>query len=161
MSFSALPAMALMLLFIAAPLANAIRISFFRWNGYSQTMRWNGLETISICSRTIVSEIGVEYSDLRLRLHAAAECQRTCGRPVPEQEVQGQECGASDSVHAHHDLRIHQGQILYFFIQADGGVFNEILTALGLSDVYWMETGLSSTIVITLANSGSTWDSVC
>ena len=45
------------------------------------------------------------------------------------------------------------GQILYFFIQADGGVFNEILTALGLPEVYWMETGLSSTIVITLANS--------
>ena len=45
------------------------------------------------------------------------------------------------------------GQILYFFIQADGGVFNEILAAIGLPEVYWMETGLSSTIVITLANS--------
>ena len=39
-----IPALALMILFIAAPLVNAIRISFFKWNGYSQNMRWYGLK---------------------------------------------------------------------------------------------------------------------
>ena len=33
-----------MILFIAAPLVNAVRISFFKWNGYSQNMRWYGLK---------------------------------------------------------------------------------------------------------------------
>ena len=45
------------------------------------------------------------------------------------------------------------GQILYYFVQVEGGVFNELLGLLGLSGVYWMKTGLSSTIMITLANS--------
>ena len=45
------------------------------------------------------------------------------------------------------------GQILYYFVQYDGGVFNELLGILGFSPVYWMETGLSSTIMVTLANS--------
>ena len=43
------------------------------------------------------------------------------------------------------------GQILYYFVQVEGGVFNELLGLLGLSGVYWMKTGLSSTIMITLA----------
>lgn len=39
-----IPALVLMILFIAAPLVNAVRISFFKWNGYSQKMRWYGLK---------------------------------------------------------------------------------------------------------------------
>ena len=36
------PAMLMVLLFIAVPLVNAVRISFFKWNGYSQSMKWIG-----------------------------------------------------------------------------------------------------------------------
>lgn len=45
------------------------------------------------------------------------------------------------------------GQIIYYFVQYDGGVFNEILTMLGLPGVFWMKSGLSSVIMITLVNS--------
>ena len=45
------------------------------------------------------------------------------------------------------------GQILRFFVDLDNGVFNEILGWFGVSPIYWMETGLSATIIITLANS--------
>lgn len=45
------------------------------------------------------------------------------------------------------------GQILYYFVQAEGGVFNELLGLIGIPAVYWMKTGLSSTLMITLANS--------
>lgn len=45
------------------------------------------------------------------------------------------------------------GRILYYFVQLDGGVFNELLGAIGLPGVFWMETGLSTTIMVTLVNS--------
>ena len=150
----ALPAMALMLLFIAAPLANAIRISFFRWNGYSQTMRWNGLENyIDMFSddrfwRSVLNTLIYGFGSTLLQnvsgLAAALFLNKKFKGRNAVRVILYMPIMISGFI---------MGQILYFFIQADGGVFNEILTALGLSDVYWMETGLSSTIVITLANS--------
>lgn len=45
------------------------------------------------------------------------------------------------------------GQILRFFFDYEGGILNEILGWIGIAPIYWMETGLSSTIIITLVNS--------
>ena len=154
----ALPAMALMLLFIAAPLANAIRISFFRWNGYSQTMRWNGLENyIDMFSddrfwRSVLNTLIYGFGSTLLQnvsgLAAALFLNKKFKGRNAVRVILYMPIMISGFI---------MGQILYFFIQADGGVFNEILTALGLSDVYWMESGLSSTLVITLATS---WQSM-
>ena len=150
----ALPAMALMLLFIAAPLANAVRISFFRWNGYSQTMRWNGLENYTDMFsddrfwRSVLNTLIYGFGSTLLQnisgLAAALFLNKKFKGRNAVRVILYMPIMISGFI---------MGQILYFFIQADGGVFNEILTALGLPEVYWMETGLSSTIVITLANS--------
>jgi raffinose/stachyose/melibiose transport system permease protein len=45
------------------------------------------------------------------------------------------------------------GLILYYFVQLDGGVANDILAMIGIGPVYWMETGLRSTLMVTLVNS--------
>jgi raffinose/stachyose/melibiose transport system permease protein len=45
------------------------------------------------------------------------------------------------------------GEILYYFVALDGGVFNEIIGIFGIEPVYWMHSGLSSTIMIILINS--------
>ena len=42
-----IPALVLMVMFIAAPLVNAIRLSFFKWNGYSQKMKWIGVDNFA------------------------------------------------------------------------------------------------------------------
>jgi len=39
-----IPAVILMILFVAYPLVNAIYLSFFNWNGYSQTKEFFGLK---------------------------------------------------------------------------------------------------------------------
>ena len=39
-----IPAVILLLMFIAYPFAQAIRVSFFNWNGYSQNMKFIGID---------------------------------------------------------------------------------------------------------------------
>lgn len=38
------PAVLLILAFIGVPFVNAIRLSFFKWNGYSQNMKFIGTQ---------------------------------------------------------------------------------------------------------------------
>ena len=39
-----IPAFLLIFIFMIVPLGNAVRVSFFKWNGYSQEMKFIGLE---------------------------------------------------------------------------------------------------------------------
>lgn len=39
-----IPAFLLIFIFMIVPLGNAVRVSFFKWNGYSQKMKFIGLE---------------------------------------------------------------------------------------------------------------------
>ena len=45
------------------------------------------------------------------------------------------------------------GQIMYYFVQYQGGVLNEILSMFGAEPVYWMSSGIAAVILITLVNS--------
>ena len=149
-----IPALVLMILFIAAPLVNAVRISFFKWNGYSQKMRWYGLKNFEniftdklfwlATLNTFIYGFGSTILQNILGLAAALFLNNKFkGRNVVR-------------VILYMPIMISafiMGQILYYFVQVEGGVFNELLGLLGLSGVYWMKTGLSSTIMITLANS--------
>ena len=45
------------------------------------------------------------------------------------------------------------GQIMYYFVQYQGGVFNELLSMFHIKSIYWMKSGFSSTIMVTLINS--------
>lgn len=149
-----LPALLLMIAFILVPLINAVRISFFRWNGYSQNMHWNNFENyidlftdknfwrslgntlIYGFGSTILQNIGGLLAALYLNKKFRG---RNLMRVVLYMPIM--------------IAAFIMGQILYYFVQYDGGVFNEVLGMLGLDPVYWMETGLSSTIMITLINS--------
>lgn len=149
-----IPALLLVLAFILFPLINAVRISFFRWNGYSQTMRWRGFENyVSIFTdglfwkslgNTLIYGFGSTLLQNLAGLLAALFLNtRFKGR---------------NALRAILYLPIMispfiMGQILYYFVQYNGGVFNEVLNMVGLPSVYWMETGFSSTIMVTLVNS--------
>lgn len=39
-----IPAFLLIVIFMIVPLGNALRVSFFKWNGYSQKMKFIGLK---------------------------------------------------------------------------------------------------------------------
>lgn len=149
-----IPALLMMIAFILIPLINAVRISLFRWNGYSQNMHWNNFENyIDLFSdkmfwrslgntliygfgSTILQNIGGLLAALYLNKKFRG---RNAMRVILYMPIM--------------IAAFIMGQILYYFVQYDGGVFNEVLGWFGLGPVYWMKTGLSSAIMITLINS--------
>lgn len=150
----AIPALLLVFAFIAMPLFNAVRISMFKWNGYSQVMKWVGLENFKTLfsdkmfwssfqntmiygfGSTLLQNVGGLLAALFLNMKFKG---RNMIRVVLYMPIM-----ISGFI---------MGQILYYFVAYDNGVFNELLSAIGLGGVYWMKTGLSSTIMITLVNS--------
>lgn len=149
-----IPALMLMIFFIAVPLVNALRLSFFKWNGYSQSMKWIGLENFTelfqdslfwrSCLNTLIYGFGSTLlQNVGGLLIAMFVNKKFKGRNAVR-------------VIVYMPIMISafiMGQILYYFVQYEGGIFNEILNMLGLPGVFWMETGISSVIVMTLVNS--------
>lgn len=149
-----LPAVILMLAFIALPLANAVRISVYKWNGYSQSMAWMGLQnykdilTDTVFWRSLANTLIYGFGSMILQnifgLAAAVYLNKKFRGRNALRVILYMPIMISAFI---------MGQILYYFVQYDGGVFNEILGKLGIAPVYWMESGISSVIVITLINS--------
>ena len=149
-----IPALVLLIAFIGFPLINAIRLSFFKWNGYSQNMKFIGVDNfIGLVSdkmfwrsfvNTLVYGFGSTLLQNLLGLAAALLVNRKFrGRNVLRAVL-------------YLPIMISgflMGQILYYFFQYDGGVINEILGWFGIAPVYWMGTGWAAVILITLVNS--------
>lgn len=143
-----------MVFFIAVPLVNAIRLSFFKWNGYSQNMKWVGIENYvklfrdklfwQTCLNTMIYGFGSTIlQNVGGLLAALFVNKKFKGRNAVR-------------VIVYMPIMISafiMGQILYYFVQYEGGIFNEILNLFGLPSVFWMETGFSSVIMMTLVNS--------
>ena len=149
-----IPALDLMILFIAAPIVNAVRISFFKWNGYSQNMRWYGLKNFV----NLFTDNLFWRATLNTMIYGFGSTffQNVCGLAAAlflNNKFKGRN---GVRVILYMPIMISafiMGQILYYFVQAEGGVFNELLGIIGISPIYWMKTGLSSTLMIMLANS--------
>lgn len=149
-----IPAILLMVCFIAIPLVNAIRLSFFKWNGYSQKMKWVGMDNYfkMFKDKSFWSSLG----NTMIYGFGSTLIQNVCGLAAAlfvNREFKGRN---AVRVIVYMPIMISgfiMGQIIYYFVQYDGGVFNEILNKLGMPSVLWMGTGLSSVIMITLVNS--------
>lgn len=148
------PAVLMLVVFIVLPLLNAVRLSFFKWNGYSQRMSFLGIENyIGIFSdplfygslgNTIIYGFGSTLLQnvfgLILALYLNMKFK---GRNILRVVV-------------YLPIMVAQfimGQIMYYFVQYQGGVLNEILAMLGHEPVYWMESGIKAVVLITLVNS--------
>lgn len=149
-----IPALLLLIAFIGFPLINAIRLAFYKWNGYSQNMKFIGIDNfVELVSdkmfwrafvNTLVYGFGSTLLQNLLGLATALLVNRKFrGRNVLRAVL-------------YLPIMISgflMGQILYYFFQYEGGVINEILGWFGMAPVYWMGTGWSATILITLVNS--------
>lgn len=149
-----IPAILLMLLFIGVPLVNGIRVSFYKWNGYSQNMRFIGIENYTkafddklfyrTLGNTMIYGFGSTILQNILGLGTAL---------LLNQKFKGRNAVRAILYMPIMISGFIMGQILYFFFQLDGGVFNQMLGWFGIPPVYWTETGLKATIVCMLANS--------
>ena len=152
------PAVVLMILFIAYPLGNAIYLSFFKWNGYSVKQDFIGVQNyISMFNdKTFVSS-------LRNTLLYGFVCtflQQVIGLAMAvflNTKFKGRGIARTVIYMPAMVSGLVMGYIMYFFFQTKGGVMNDILSSMGLATVDWLGNGNTAIAVIIFIN---TWQFV-
>ena len=152
------PAVVLMILFIAYPLGNAIYLSFFKWNGYSVKKDFIGVQNyISMFNdKTFVSS-------LRNTLLYGFVCtflQQVIGLAMAvflNTKFKGRGIARTVIYMPAMVSGLVMGYIMYFFFQSKGGVMNDILSSMGLATVDWLGNGNTAIAVIIFIN---TWQFV-
>lgn len=149
-----IPAVLLMGCFILYPLLRGGYISLYKWNGYSQNMTFIGLKNYldlfadryfrSSFWNTLLYGFGSAFLQnvfgLALALFLNGKLKiRNLIRTVVYLPVM--------------ISGLLMGYIMYFFLQLNHGVFNEILIWLGQDAVNWLADGTRGKIIITLVNS--------
>ena len=152
------PAVVLMILFIAYPLGNAIYLSFFKWNGYSVKKDFIGVQNyISMFNdKTFVSS-------LRNTLLYGFVCtflQQVIGLAMAvflNTKFKGRGIARTVIYMPAMVSGLVMGYIMYFFFQTKGGVMNDILSSMGLATVDLLGNGNTAIAVIIFIN---TWQFV-
>ena len=149
-----LPALAIMLFFIAYPLGRAIVLSFFNWNGYSSTMTFTGVSNYlkafgddnfrGAVRNTLLYGIGSTIIQQIIGLALAVFVNsKFKGRNVVRAVIYLPAMIAG----------LIMGYIMYFFFQFRGGVINEILRIFGGSPVDWLGKANWAIMIIIIVNS--------
>lgn len=152
------PAVILMLAFIAYPLFNAVYLSFFNWNGYSVNKEFVGVQNyvsmfkdkvfLSSLRNTLIYGFGCTIFQQVIGLTLALFLNtKFKGRGVIRTVIYMPAMVSG----------LVMGYIMYFFFQYNGGVINDILGFLGLSGYDWLGNGGSAIAVIVFIN---TWQFV-
>lgn len=148
------PALALMLFFIAFPLFNGLRLSFYSWNGYSQNMRFVGIDNYV----DMLSDRSMKTVFLNTLLYGF-------GSTILQNVLGLVTALLVDSRFKGHTVvrtfiylpimisGLIMGYIMYYFLQYDGGILNEILGWFGKEPVDWLADSGRARIIILLVNS--------
>ena len=149
-----IPALLLFLFFVIYPFFEGIRISFTRWNGYSQKFTYIGFENYlrffqdsrvwlaakntfiyGFGSTLIQTIFGLAYA---LLVNSAIR-----GRNIVRTVVYMPVMIAS----------LIMGYIIYFIVQYNNGALNDIMILFGRPPVDWMSDGRRAVFIITVINS--------
>lgn len=149
-----IPALLLILFFVLWPLIEAFRISFTQWNGYSQDYKYIGLKNylklfkdsnfLIAFRNTIIYGFGSTLLQNLLGLaYAVFLNSRFKGHSVVHTFIYMPVMISS----------LIMGYIIYFFVQYNRGIFNEMIGIFGMAPIDWMASGTRGVIIITLMNS--------
>lgn len=149
-----LPALFIMFFFILVPLLNGFRLSFFKWNGYSQNMKFIWFDNYvklpddkylrlaflntllygfgSTILQNILGLTAALFVDSRFRGH-------TFVRTFIYMPIM--------------IANLIMGYIMYYFLQYEGGIINEVMGWFGRAPVDWLSDAGRARIIITLVNS--------
>ena len=149
-----IPAFLLIVIFMIVPLGNALRVSFFKWNGYSQKMKFIGLKNYrSLFSdkvfwrstvNTFIYGFGSKLLQNIMWLSAAI---------FVNKEFKGRNFVRLILYMPIMISGVIMGAIQYYIFNYENGVLNNILNLFGVGNIYWMETGPRAVMIITLINS--------
>lgn len=149
-----IPALLLILFFVLWPLIEAFRISFTQWNGYSQDYKYIGLKNylklfkdsnflIAFCNTIIYGFGSTLLQNLLGLAYAVFLNSRFKGHSVVRTFIYMPVMISS----------LIMGYIIYFFVQYNRGIFNEMIGIFGMAPIDWMASGTRGVIIITLMNS--------
>ena len=149
-----IPALLLILFFVLWPLIEAFRISFTQWNGYSQDYKYIGLKNylklfkdsnfLIAFRNTIIYGFGSTLLQNLLGLaYAVFLNSRFKGHSVVRTFIYMPVMISS----------LIMGYIIYYFVQYNRGIFNEMIGIFGMAPIDWMASGTRGVIIITLMNS--------
>lgn len=149
-----IPALLLILFFVLYPLLEALRISFTQWNGYSQDYKYIGITNylkmlkdsnfLVIFRNTLIYGFGSTILQNVLGLaYAVFLNSKFRGHSIVRTFIYMPVMISS----------LIMGYIIYFFVQYNNGVFNEIIGWFGMEAMDWMASGSRGVIIITLINS--------
>ncbi len=149
-----LPALVLMLFFIAFPLFNGLRLSFYNWNGYSQNRRFVGIDNYV----NMLSDRSMRTVFLNTLLYGFGSTilQNIFGLATAllvDSKFKGHTAVRTFIYLPIMISGLIMGYIMYYFLQYDGGILNEILGWFGRKPVDWLADSSRGRIIILLVNS--------
>lgn len=152
-----IPAFALIIIFMIIPLGNAVKVSFFRWNGYSQNMKFYGLKNY----QKFLGDKVFWRSTLNTFVYGFGSTilQNIFGMAAAlfvNKQFKGRNFIRLILYMPIMIAGVIMGAIQYYIFNFDNGVLNNILNLFGISSVYWMKTGPRAVAIITLVNSWQT-----
>ena len=149
-----IPAFLLIVIFMIVPLGNALRVSFFKWNGYSQKMKFIGLKNY----RSLFSDKVFWRSTVNTFIYGFGSTllQNIMGLSAAifvNKEFKGRNFVRLILYIPIMISGVIMGAIQYYIFNYENGVLNNILNLFGVGNIYWMETGPRAVMIITLINS--------
>ena len=149
-----IPAFLLIVIFMIVPLGNALRVSFFKWNGYSQKMKFIGLKNY----RSLFSDKVFWRSTVNTFIYGFGSTllQNIMGLSAAifvNKEFKGRNFVRLILYMPIMISGVIMGAIQYYIFNYEIGVLNNILNLFGVGNIYWMETGPRAVMIITLINS--------
>ena len=149
-----IPAFLLIVIFMIVPLGTALRVSFFKWNGYSQKMKFIGLKNY----RSLFSDKVFWRSTVNTFIYGFGSTllQNIMGLSAAifvNKEFKGRNFVRLILYMPIMISGVIMGAIQYYIFNYENGVLNNILNLFGVGNIYWMETGPRAVMIITLINS--------
>lgn len=149
-----IPALVLMALFVAYPFAQAVKLSFMSWNGYSQNKVFIGLQNYA---KLLTDEnFHMAFKNTLFYGFGCALLQNVVGLAMAvflNSKFKGHSVVRTIVYLPVMISGLIMGYIISFFVQYRGGVFNEILAWFHMAPVDWMADGNRGVLIITLINS--------
>ncbi|MCM1134480.1 MAG: sugar ABC transporter permease [Clostridium sp.] len=149
-----IPALLLILFFVVGPLTEAIRISFTQWNGYSQDYKYIGFK--NYLKLFTDSNFRISFRNTIIYGFGSTLLQNLLGLAYAvflNSKFKGHAIVRTFIYMPVMISSLIVGYIIYFFVQYNHGIFNELIGLFGAAPIDWMASGNRGVIIITLMNS--------
>ncbi len=154
MNYFYIAAVVLVLFFVVYPLFEAFRISFTRWNGYSQNYTYIGINNYIKLFRD--KNFRTAFFNTLVYGFGSALLQNVFGlffAVFLNSRFRGHSVVRTIIYLPVMISGLIMGYILYFFVRYNHGVINDITAVFGIAAVDWMASGPRGVVIMTLINS--------